>query len=96
MSLLCYSYLFTNIPHKAYQSQINWTMKEILKEIRKYLSKEEREQIAKDLGYSKYTVEAVAFGIRWNLKIFTKLKEEAKKNADILLKPIEPEKPNKP
>jgi len=65
-------------------------MKEILKEIRKYLSKEEREQIALELGYSKHTVEAVAYGLKWNLKIFTRLKEEAKRNADKLLTPLNP------
>ena len=64
-------------------------MKEILKEIRKYLSKEEREKIAQELGYSKHTVESVAYGKKWNLQIFTRLKEDAKKNAEKLLKPIE-------
>lgn len=70
-------------------------MKEILKEIRKYLSKDEREKIATELGYSKHTVEGVAYGTKWNLKIFTRLKEEAKKNADKLLMPLEPHKVDK-
>jgi hypothetical protein len=65
---------------------------EVLKEIRKFLSYEDRERVAKKLGYTIHTVQKVIYGQHWNKKIFDELRSEAEKEASRLCKPIENKK----
>ena len=63
---------------------------DVLKEIRKFLSFEDRERVAKKLGYTIHTIQKVIYGQHWNKKILEELRKEAKKQAKILNSPIEP------
>jgi len=67
---------------------------DVLKEIRKFLSEEDRERVAKKLGYSIHMVRKVIYAQYWNKKIFEELRKEAEAEKTRLYKPIEPSNPS--